>query len=598
MKKIIFIATFFSFSSFLLAKTYETIRQSEIYQNQNCQITQSCSLKSFEILVKDLDIQGSFGRNLKSRVYLRYTTDSVDNLLKFGIVQFIRGCMWESTKDSFHFGTVREFFGRQNVKFIHPQMVIDSIDVDPLYNSWLITKPSHTRHDLYRWNSVAGSYSEDSESLYYQKLPLVPVLYVRDTPGSASYYEEAESATNTSLEFISCVYKIEDIPLISTPQGMGQEKALKCFNWQSSNVFNHATKKFEKLPIVSPICNSPQAYAQANDIDGQLKDSSTWQKKMEEQNRGVLDKLQWSHQSVLDGRVRSQTVAIVGAEINPANFLGMIDQNKKEIPDNSFDDDGNGYVDDYNGLNLFLGNGTNYGTHNSANGLHETRVASMVALISAYDETRPHPIKILPITVDSFDGKSDDLYFKRVADAIDYAVLRGARVINMSFGISETYRTFFKFIDGDYEKSRTYLQNAIDRAFAQGVIILGASSNDIARNQDLEKEFPANLPNVLSISGISENAILTRAFGKIIKTATYSENLYLYDGGDSLVGASGTSYATPIIAAYAAIMLAKNPEMDSAEVGQRILQASVGPIIGRRKISSGYFLPNLFLKDE
>jgi len=302
--------------------------------------------------------------------------------------------------------------------------------------------------------------------------------------------------------------------------------------------------------------------------------------------------MNWNKINTHNRRERSVTMAIIGDGLNPETFDEMIAHNHGEIPNNGIDDDGNGYVDDYYGLDLVLGNGTNY---TNRQGVHETKVASLVAMISDFHKEQIYPIKIIPITVQNPKGY-DSLYIKRLADAIDYAVARGAEVINISGGISSAYRGYFQFIEGNYQKSRLYIDNAIARAHAQGVHIVAAVSNDRTRNQTKEPHFPADLKHVISVSGVDLNHRLTRAYGKIIMTAFYSEKISTYIGNNEFKRTSGTSYATPMISAIIALKLSQQSSKKKINnIKRKIKNASQQIIRSQRKIRNGVFSPEVFL---
>ena len=76
-------------------------------------------------------------------------------------------------------------------------------------------------------------------------------------------------------------------------------------------------------------------------------------------------------------------------------------------------------------------------------------------------------------------------------DAIDYAVEKGARIINASFG-GNTYEP------DEYE--------AIERANVAGVLFVAAAGND-GTNNDLTPMYPAsyNLPNIISVAASDQN---------------------------------------------------------------------------------------------
>lgn len=91
-------------------------------------------------------------------------------------------------------------------------------------------------------------------------------------------------------------------------------------------------------------------------------------------------------------------------------------------------------------------------------------------------------VTILPIRVLGLDGSGT---FSDVAEGIDFAVAQGAKVINMSLGGSE---------------GADFLQAAVRRAVAAGVVVVAASGNE-ADDPDPPSDvaFPARYPEVIAV---------------------------------------------------------------------------------------------------
>lgn len=318
-----------------------------------------------------------------------------------------------------------------------------------------------------------------------------------------------------------------------------------------------------------------------------------WLNEIETLNQKVLTKVQFEKIKNISKNAQNETiVAIIGDGINPQDFAGVVATNENEIPDNGIDDDENGLVDDYYGVN-FSEESSSFLNDNK---YHEKFVASLVTMFSASRCETNYPVKILPLKVTKYDGFFDDKYFMKIADAIDYAVERGAKVINMSLGVSRDYRSFFQFIENDYNKSFKYLTDAIERAKEANVILLGASSNDNYRNQSIEPEYPADLKHIISVTSVDLNHRIKRGFGKIIMTAFYGENIFGFIGQEDFLNSSGTSYATPMIAATIALALSINPTLSFDEVRTLVQKASIHKISGERQIRNGVFDPLEFLR--
>ena len=186
--------------------------------------------------------------------YMSYRTDKVENLKKFGIVQFIKGCVFVDPTDSNPNKFPRSILARnyydEHAPFYHPEWMIDSLDKDPLYNSY---DANVDRFAAYKWVPTLGDYTNFREDMYvFDQAPPHAELFVTDRPAQA--YANKDIIQNVSLSFKSCIYKIEDIPLESNPTDTSFAKPIKCFEWNSSYIYNKELKKFESPQGIHPFC--------------------------------------------------------------------------------------------------------------------------------------------------------------------------------------------------------------------------------------------------------------------------------------------------------------------------------------------------------
>ena len=225
-----------------------------VFNNENCTSDNTCDLKKFWIETSSykvrIDNSYSYGTALKAG----YETSSLDALEKYALVQFIRGCHFESIKNpddsiSKVFSQVKQQFNKW-VPFVFYDWVIDSVDEDPIYNS----DEDLGRYYFYRWND------NGSKTFFGEKKPETPALYVVDHPGTAyvSDYYGASSAYNLSEEFKMCIYKIEDIPVKTTQDNVEFAKPIHCFYWNSSFIYNQDTKQFESKDELDPFCRNAE----------------------------------------------------------------------------------------------------------------------------------------------------------------------------------------------------------------------------------------------------------------------------------------------------------------------------------------------------
>lgn len=147
-------------------------------------------------------------------------------------------------------------------------------------------------------------------------------------------------------------------------------------------------------------------------------------------------------------------------------------------------------------------------------------------------------VKILPVRVYGGSGDYDDAL---VAEGIDYAVDNGANIINLSFKLSRS----------------GVVTDAINRATKKGCTVVVAAGN---QNRNISNVFPANLSNVITVSGLSHDyelyvdssdATIGSNFGAGIDyCAPYSYVKDLSSGSLRF----GTSFSAPIIASAIALV--------------------------------------------
>ena len=154
-----------------------------------------------------------------------------------------------------------------------------------------------------------------------------------------------------------------------------------------------------------------------------------------------------------------------------------------------------------------------------------------------------------------FGAGSDD----QIADAVRWAVDNGADVINMSL----TRNTL------DWPES---WDDAFLYAMEHDVVVVAAAGN--RGGGTTEVGAPATMPGVLTVSGVNRQGQASfdaSSQGITIGVAAPSEQLVGVIPGGAYVTWSGTSGATPIVAGVVALVRAAHPELDAANVINRIL---------------------------
>lgn len=231
-------------------------------------------------------------------------------------------------------------------------------------------------------------------------------------------------------------------------------------------------------------------------------------------------------------------------------------ENRHEIPNNSIDDDGNGYVDDYRGWNAYNHNGY-MGSH-----YHGTHVSGIVGAIGNNEKGVcgvNWNVKVMPIA-----GSSGDESI--VVEAYAYALEMRARynetqgeegafivATNSSFGV-------------DYGNPDDYpiWCSMYDEMGNVGILSCGAGPN-MNVNVDEVGDVPSTCPGDFLI-GITNTTSDDVKYGSAgygitnIDIGAPGTAIYSTTPNNGYNGSTGTSMATPQVAGTIALMYAALPE--------------------------------------
>lgn len=222
-------------------------------------ITSEGSLREFflQIETKKTTLRSSPTPSFSTDARFVYRTNRVDEIKDYGIVQWIRGCQYSSTFDGKdvhkNINIARHYFSSM-IDFKHAKWEIDSDNNDPVYANW-----KDNRHGLLRWNNNPASLDPGTATYVFNAEPPHPKVFATDLPGSftTSINGSGElEAKNSSLEFETCLFKMSDLPLESTPDGAGinKEDAVACLKWESKFIYDFKTKTFNMNGPIDPFC--------------------------------------------------------------------------------------------------------------------------------------------------------------------------------------------------------------------------------------------------------------------------------------------------------------------------------------------------------
>lgn len=240
-------------------------------------------------------------------------------------------------------------------------------------------------------------------------------------------------------------------------------------------------------------------------------------------------------------------VAVIDTGVNyfHQDLTANMWSNQGEIPDDGIDNDGNGYIDDYYGIDTYNrdsdpGDDNGHGTHcagiigaDGNNDFGITGVAPSVKIMS---------LKFLSQTGVGFT--SDAL------ETIDYAKNKGADILNLSWG-SPAYSQLLKEL--------------LESCGQDGMIVVAAAGNN-GDNIDNRKIYPASfdLDNLLTVAATDDTDELA-AFSNYgpysVDIGAPGNNIYSTWAGsaDAYSTLSGTSMAAPHASGVLALVRSLHP---------------------------------------
>ncbi len=278
-------------------------------------------------------------------------------------------------------------------------------------------------------------------------------------------------------------------------------------------------------------------------------------------------------------------VAVIddSVDINHTDLAANIWINAGEIAGDGIDNDANGFIDDVNGWD-FKNNDNNPSADAGANEGHGTAVSGCIGAVgnNGIGITGVNwNVSIMPLKF-NLDVASEVM-------AMDYAIAKGATIVNASFG---------GFTPSVAE------QQAVQRLQNAGVLLVAAAGNNNGNN-DLVPDFPADYANanIISVAASTSSDLLTvwshygatsvdiAAPGTSVFT-TQSPNGNLGNTRPPTTGLffdfiAGTSFSSPYVAGIAALIKAQFPAATFQELKGRIIASATQLTAMQGLISSG-----------
>ncbi|MCU0308898.1 MAG: S8 family serine peptidase [Thermoleophilia bacterium] len=188
---------------------------------------------------------------------------------------------------------------------------------------------------------------------------------------------------------------------------------------------------------------------------------------------------------------------------------------------------------------------------------HGTHVAGILATVAGGPPTRPG-VRILPVKIADRTGEATTSSMVR---GIRYAVARGAKVVNISFGGAG---------------ASPLEQEAIDEAVRAGVLVVASAGNTGGAGSI--REYPGAYRHVLAVgaAGPDGRALATSTRGLQVAVAAPGLNIVSSApaGASEYATRSGTSMAAAVVSGLAARLVTARPALDASQLREAIVRSA------------------------
>lgn len=240
--------------------------------------------------------------------------------------------------------------------------------------------------------------------------------------------------------------------------------------------------------------------------------------------------------------------------------------NTGEIPNNGVDDDGNGFVDDYQGVKV------NSGTNDPLKNRHGTHVTGIVVA----DSTKGLAVGMAPkakVIPAQFIGNTGGGSIGDAIIALNYVANRGAKIINMSWSMKPC---------ADVPNLRSTLAGLSNK----GILLITAAGNGDengrAVNMDSTPAFPSayNFSNQINIAASDslQNLASFSNYGlQTVHMAAPGVSIWSTTPQNSREPMTGTSMSAPMVAGAAALLMSALPKATAAQIKQALMSSVTLP---------------------
>ncbi|MEQ6118300.1 S8 family serine peptidase [Reichenbachiella sp. MALMAid0571] len=242
-------------------------------------------------------------------------------------------------------------------------------------------------------------------------------------------------------------------------------------------------------------------------------------------------------------------VSDTGVQLDHVDLADNLHLNEAD-PVNGLDDDGNGFVDDYQGWD-FADLDNDPTADQNGHGTFVAGLSSAVTDNSIGMAGIGYNSKFVPLKVfSSSGGNSFDTY-----GSIIYAADQGYDVINLSWGSEGTYSSF--------------AQDVINYAVLEkDMVVVSAAGNT---NEELQF-YPASYDYVLSVANtdMEDNKSPGATYSYKVDLTAPGFGIYSTKNGDSYASESGSSFSSPQVAGAAALVKSVFPHWNALQIMEQI----------------------------
>lgn len=274
-------------------------------------------------------------------------------------------------------------------------------------------------------------------------------------------------------------------------------------------------------------------------------------------NQSYLNQVKAPEAWTVQPNANGVIIAIVdsGSDLQHVDLADNIYRNESD-PINGIDDDGDGYIDNFMGWD-FVGatasdivedNNPDIPADSLDHGVHVSGLASAVTDNGTGIASIAKNAKLMILKTGA-DNSSTAIY--KGYEGIIYAADHGAKIINCSWG---------------GPGGGAYGQDVINYAVSKGCLVVVAAGN----SKSSQPIYPAAYSGAFAVANVTGNDIksTSSSYGYHVAIAAPGTGIYSTINADRYGYKSGTSMAAPIVSSAAALVAAKNPDLNGVQIGE------------------------------